>query len=583
MQIKSQESNNDSTIVNEPTEDLKIEITNSKKEMNILKSNTTNQRNETKVNDSNEKLNYGNNENYIMKNTKSKKFYAIFIAIILLSFLSGFNFIVEEDMYSDENIYFYSFYILSITVLQPIYGKFSSLFSRRTMLYLALLFFFIGSIMLYVISDDDDFTNTDFIFPHFIQGIGVGGFLSLSLIIMDDIIPVRQRGKFMSIPLVVFTCSPAAFWLIDNQNFSSNIFLLIINIVLSIAIFLIILKYGNISNNIGITRTNSQRMKFILNDILQIDYIGISLFLIGASCLLVLILYIDKEDINIIYLILLGSISIFSLLLFFVNELKTKKDALIPMEIFKNRNICCMLIGAFLLGIGFSGIFFLHLPNINFDMIKILIIPTAMIMVFLNMGSGFIIGKWGYVIYIFVGGLMLSALSGGMSFLLEDNNDNILYILLIAFCGIIATLIRQNMILVIQDSTPKGKVTITTTLFIFMHGLGSIIGIKINYWGNRYYDEDNYYYKYSTVITSILILITMLSTKKIKLNEKQMYTYLSETNISIKVVNSNRTSTIRDINSNRASTIISIPLNSSSYINYNNNDTYTQNSNNDKY
>ncbi len=82
-------------------------------------------------------------------------------------------------------------YLLTATAVAPLYGKISDIHGRRSTLYAALGLFLLGSLMaalapnLFVL-----------IGARAVQGLGGGGLFALSQILIGDMLPPRERGKY---------------------------------------------------------------------------------------------------------------------------------------------------------------------------------------------------------------------------------------------------------------------------------------------------------------------------------------------------------------------------------------------------
>lgn len=85
-------------------------------------------------------------------------------------------------------------FLLTSTVLQPVYGSFSDIFGRKTMIYLALALFTVGAIVAAVAQD-----MTTLLAGRVVQGSGGGGIYVLSEIVITDLVPLRFRGNFFSL------------------------------------------------------------------------------------------------------------------------------------------------------------------------------------------------------------------------------------------------------------------------------------------------------------------------------------------------------------------------------------------------
>jgi MFS family permease len=82
-------------------------------------------------------------------------------------------------------------FLLTSTVFQPSYASFSHIFGRKPLTYVALTFFAVGAIIAGVAKN-----FTTMLIGRSLQGIGAGGIISLTEIIITDMVPLRERGKW---------------------------------------------------------------------------------------------------------------------------------------------------------------------------------------------------------------------------------------------------------------------------------------------------------------------------------------------------------------------------------------------------
>lgn len=82
---------------------------------------------------------------------------------------------------------------MTSTVFQPPIGAFSHIFGRKPLIYVSLALFLAGSI---VCALADNFTVL--LAGRCIQGVGGGGIISLTEIVVTDLVPLRERGKWFS-------------------------------------------------------------------------------------------------------------------------------------------------------------------------------------------------------------------------------------------------------------------------------------------------------------------------------------------------------------------------------------------------
>ena len=81
-------------------------------------------------------------------------------------------------------------YLLSATVVGPLYGKFGDLYGRKRVLQTAIVIFLIGSALCGVAQ-----SMAQLIVFRALQGLGAGGLIVVTLAVVGDIIPARERGQ----------------------------------------------------------------------------------------------------------------------------------------------------------------------------------------------------------------------------------------------------------------------------------------------------------------------------------------------------------------------------------------------------
>ena len=90
-------------------------------------------------------------------------------------------------------------YLLASTVSTPIYGKLGDMHGRKPIFQAAILIFLAGS-MLAGLSQ----TMAELIAFRAIQGVGAGGLIVSAQAIIADIVPPRERGRYMGLIGAVF-------------------------------------------------------------------------------------------------------------------------------------------------------------------------------------------------------------------------------------------------------------------------------------------------------------------------------------------------------------------------------------------
>jgi EmrB/QacA subfamily drug resistance transporter len=109
-------------------------------------------------------------------------------------------------------------YLLSSTVAGPLYGKLGDLYGRKKVLQVAIVIFLVGSALCGLSQ-----SMVQLIAFRAVQGLGAGGLIVVTLAVVGDIIPPRERGKYQGYFGAVFGLSTvigplAGGFLVDNLS-----------------------------------------------------------------------------------------------------------------------------------------------------------------------------------------------------------------------------------------------------------------------------------------------------------------------------------------------------------------------------
>lgn len=80
------------------------------------------------------------------------------------------------------------------TCFQLLYGRLSDIWSRKVVLLVGLLIFFLGSLAASLAQD-----VVQLIIFRAITGVGGGGLMTIAQIIVSDVVTLRERGKYQGI------------------------------------------------------------------------------------------------------------------------------------------------------------------------------------------------------------------------------------------------------------------------------------------------------------------------------------------------------------------------------------------------
>lgn len=127
----------------------------------------------------------------------------VFLAALDQTIVSTALPVIARDLHGlNEYSWVATAYLLTSAVATPIFGKISDMFGRKKIFQLAVIIFLTGSILSGAAQ-----TMHELIFFRGLQGIGGGALMSLSMAIIGDTVPPRERGRYQGLIGAVFGVS----------------------------------------------------------------------------------------------------------------------------------------------------------------------------------------------------------------------------------------------------------------------------------------------------------------------------------------------------------------------------------------
>lgn len=225
-------------------------------------------------------------------------------------------------------------YTLAATMVMPIYGKVGDLFGRKRLFMAAIVVFLVGSALSGLAQG-----IVELALFRFVQGLGGGGLMIMSQAIIADIVPIKDRAKYMAPMGAVFGLASVVGpllggWLTDGPGWR---WVFWINLPLGI------LALAVLGLTVRLPRRRNER---------PIDYLGIALMSSAVTCLVLATswggsTYPWTSGTIIGLVIATGVLST----LFVVVELRAP-EPLIPMRLFGNRNFLTTTVVGLFIGVG---------------------------------------------------------------------------------------------------------------------------------------------------------------------------------------------------------------------------------------
>jgi EmrB/QacA subfamily drug resistance transporter len=355
-------------------------------------------------------------------------------------------------------------YMLAETVVIPIAGKLSDRSGRKPVFLVGMATFMAGSFLAGMS------TSMEMLIAcRFIQGLGAGTMMPISMATVADLYAPTERGKIQGLLGGVFALSTIIGPLLGGAIVDHSDWRWVFYVNLPIGLFAVLV-------------TSMKFPKLTDRGNLPVDYAGM-LTLIGTLAPALLVVTWGGStyawgSIEIVGLTALAVACLFA----FIHIEKRATDPILPLWLFNERIFSLGSIGLFIMAFGMFGVisylplFLQAVVGMSASNSGELIIPLMLGAMMTSIGSGFLLKRTGYKIWLIIGP-PISAL--GMFLLSTLNSDSsatdaILY-LIITGAGLGA--LMSNYIVAAQNVMPKKDMGIATGSMSLFRSIGGTVGV----------------------------------------------------------------------------------------------------------
>lgn len=356
-------------------------------------------------------------------------------------------------------------YILAATIAMPVYGRLGDLLGHKALFLGGIGVFLAGSVVAGAAQD-----MTMLIIGRAVQGLGGGGLMITSQAVIADLVPPRQRARYMAPIGAVFGLSSVVGpllggWFTDGIGWRWC--------------FWINLPVGALALAIGAyaLRVPRRAVKVVF------DYVGFALMAAAVTCTVLVTTWGGTQyswsDPLIIGMAVGG---LLTWVLFFLSQ-RRAKEPIIPLWLFRSRIFnTATLIGLLVVGIGMFAIIG-YLPTylqmvygLSATESGLLLIPMVVGMMATALPSGRLMSSTGrYKIFPIVGTVLVCVAALLMSTL--DTETSLVLVCVYVFllgAGLGGTM--QPLVLAVQNDFPASDVGTATSANNFFREIGSTLG-----------------------------------------------------------------------------------------------------------
>ncbi len=357
-------------------------------------------------------------------------------------------------------------YILASTIMMPIYGKVGDLIGRKGLLIFAISAFMVGSVLGGLAGD-----MNMLIVARVVQGIGGGGLMILSQAIIADVIPARERGKYMGVMGAVFAVSSVAGpllggWFTEGIGWRWTFW---INIPLGLLALGAAIAFLHLPKRDTAVRP-------------RIDVLGMAILTVATTCLVLVASWGGSTyDWNSIQIILLIAGTVVGGILFVMVELKTP-EPIIPMNLFRERNFTLTTLAGLLVGVAMFGVLG-YLPTYlqmtfgeDATTAGLLMIPMMGALLITSVGTGALVTKYGRYKWMPIVGALFVAAALALLSTMTPQTPLWVFCSYLAVMGIGLGTSMQILVLIVQNTFHVRMVGTATASNNYFRQIGATLG-----------------------------------------------------------------------------------------------------------
>lgn len=359
-------------------------------------------------------------------------------------------------------------YVLASTIMMPIYGKLGDLWGRKYLFIAALAIFVCGSTVCALASSMDGLVA-----GRAVAGLGGGGLIILAQAIIADVIPPRQRGKYMGIMGAVYAVSTVigpllGGWFVEVTGWRW---------LFAFEIPLALLAIAAAAAFLVKPQRSARRV--------PVDVAGMMTMAVAVSSLVLATAWGGTLYPWVSWQILgLFALSVACGVAFVLVERKAA-EPIVPMTLFKNRNfVICTLTGLFIM-LGMMGTvsylptFLQIVDGLSPETAGLMTTPMMAGVLVTSIATGFLATKTGRYKWMPIASCAVAAVGLVLLSTITPSTTLLMLGLFQFILGFGIGLGQQIIVLVVQNEFPHAIVGTATAANNFFREIGSTLGASL--------------------------------------------------------------------------------------------------------
>ena len=358
-------------------------------------------------------------------------------------------------------------YLLATTASTPLYGKLGDMYGRKPVFLAAILIFLAGSLLSGLSQ-----SMAQLIGFRALQGLGAGGLMVGAQAIIAEIVPPRDRGRYMGLIGSVFAVASVAGPLLGGFFVEALSWRWVFYVNMPIGVIAVLVVVFQLHLNVPTQRH-------------QIDYLGATMLTAGVSALILLTTWggnqYQWDSPVIISLAIVGS----ALLAIFLRVETRAVEPIIPLKLFRSRVFSVASSIGFVIGLAmFGAIIFIPLflqlvYGVSPTSSGLRMLPLMAGLLTASILSGRAITRMGrYKIFPIVG-TAVTTLGLFLLSRLEVETAPWLASVYMLVLGVGIGLVMQVVVLVVQNDAPPRDIGVATSTATFFRSMGGSLGVAL--------------------------------------------------------------------------------------------------------
>ncbi|KAH9921048.1 major facilitator superfamily domain-containing protein [Fomitopsis serialis] len=351
----------------------------------------------------------------------------------------------------------------------PLYGRWSDVFGRKVVMLFALAVFLVFSLACALAR-----TMLQLIVFRAFQGIGGGAIITMTLIIVSDIVSLKERGKFMGINEAIIALSNGVGPILGGVISECTRWVFYLNLPLaSLAIVTCVWLLPQ-------KKVHGDMRKKLL----QIDYVGSLLTVVSSILLLHVHASVIRGGVSygwvsapVLVPLILGVV-VYALFVFW--EAKMAKFPIVPVFIFRYKTVVGVFIVTLMKYLLYYVPQYLQLVRgMSPTKSSLLLLPFLAPIAFCVFTCGQITARTGHYRYLVIAGYSLWTVAQGLQCTIRQNSSEGKIIGSLLMAGIAAGMTFQTTLLAAQAAVSRQQMAVVTAVRNYLRLFGSCIALGV--------------------------------------------------------------------------------------------------------